>query len=191
MTFSSNRSANKIESILNAATGLFCNYGYDKVSVDEIARSANTTKVTLYKYFESKEKLYIEVVSKLLIQVIDDYEKIIYDSCNFKLKLSNLIKLKFKEYRSTGKLHINDIYQFLSHEQIERVNELTRMFHNQGRSEGYIDDQFSDDDLNDYFEIVINGTIMKYGGNYYEQIDESKIQSIINLVYYGVLKRDK
>ncbi len=190
MTFSSNRSANKIESILNAATGLFCNYGYDKVSVDEIARSANTTKVTLYKYFESKEKLYREVISKLFIQFIDDYEKVIYDSCNFKLKLTNIIKLKLKEYRSTGRLQINDIYQFLSHEQIERMNELIRIFHSQGRAEGYIDNQFSDDDLNDYFEILVNGIIIKYGGNY-DQIDESKIQSIINLVYYGVLKRDK
>ena len=40
----------KEEQIINAARELFKNYGFKKVSMDEIARKAGVTKRTVYKY---------------------------------------------------------------------------------------------------------------------------------------------
>lgn len=46
--------------ILAAAAGLFSANAYSETSVDEIARAAKTTKVTVYQHFGSKERLFLE-----------------------------------------------------------------------------------------------------------------------------------
>ena len=48
------------ERILAAAAGLFSANAYSEISVDEIAREAKTTKVTVYQHFGSKERLFLE-----------------------------------------------------------------------------------------------------------------------------------
>ncbi|HET9107699.1 MAG TPA: TetR/AcrR family transcriptional regulator [Steroidobacteraceae bacterium] len=48
------------ERILAAAAGLFATNAYGEISVDEIAREAGTTKVTVYQHFGSKERLFLD-----------------------------------------------------------------------------------------------------------------------------------
>ncbi|MFT8873013.1 MAG: helix-turn-helix domain-containing protein [Sporolactobacillus sp.] len=48
--------------IVDAAERVFFAKGYDKASVDEIAKTAEFSKRTLYSYFNSKEQLYFEVM---------------------------------------------------------------------------------------------------------------------------------
>lgn len=52
------------EKILNTATDLFQTRGINSTGVDHIVAVAGTTKMTLYKYFNSKEALILEVLSK-------------------------------------------------------------------------------------------------------------------------------
>lgn len=47
----------KKESILNTATALFSEYGYHAVGIDRIIAESSIAKMTLYKYFPSKEIL--------------------------------------------------------------------------------------------------------------------------------------
>ena len=49
---------NKKEDIIEKARILFTNYGYKRVSMDEVAREANVTKKTIYSYFKDKEDLF-------------------------------------------------------------------------------------------------------------------------------------
>ena len=48
----------KKEQILESARTLFTQYGYRKVSMNEIAASANVTKKTVYSYFKDKDELF-------------------------------------------------------------------------------------------------------------------------------------
>ena len=50
------RRQNKKNSILKASLKLFKQYGYNKVSVAEIAKEASVSQVSIYNYFKSKEK---------------------------------------------------------------------------------------------------------------------------------------
>ena len=52
------------EKILNTATDLFQARGINSTGVDTIVAVAGTTKMTLYKYFHSKEDLILEVLNK-------------------------------------------------------------------------------------------------------------------------------
>ena len=48
--------------ILKAAALLFAQYSLKKVTMDEIAKMASVSKATIYKYFESKEEVFDQVV---------------------------------------------------------------------------------------------------------------------------------
>lgn len=52
------------EKILNTASNLFQTQGINSTGVDTIVAVAGTTKMTLYKYFRSKELLILEVLEK-------------------------------------------------------------------------------------------------------------------------------
>ncbi|MGB7814935.1 MAG: TetR family transcriptional regulator [Methylotenera sp.] len=52
------------EKILSTATGLFQTQGINSTGVDNIVAVAGTTKMTLYKYFRTKEALILEVLQK-------------------------------------------------------------------------------------------------------------------------------
>ena len=52
------------EKILTTASHLFQTQGINSTGVDNIVAEAGTTKMTLYKYFRSKEVLILEVLEK-------------------------------------------------------------------------------------------------------------------------------
>ncbi|APZ43972.1 TetR/AcrR family transcriptional regulator [Acidihalobacter ferrooxydans] len=54
------------ERIMQSATELFCRYGFDRVSIDQIMHLARMTRGAFYAYFESKEALYNESVHATL-----------------------------------------------------------------------------------------------------------------------------
>lgn len=56
----------KHETILNGATEVFAEMGYDHASMDRIADIAGVSKRTIYNHFANKENLFQEVLAKLL-----------------------------------------------------------------------------------------------------------------------------
>ncbi|MBS7526393.1 TetR/AcrR family transcriptional regulator [Fusibacter paucivorans] len=56
----------KSEKILMAATKLWLQNSVKKTTMDDIAESANVSKMTIYKYYSDKDTLYLEVGSYLL-----------------------------------------------------------------------------------------------------------------------------
>jgi AcrR family transcriptional regulator len=48
--------------MLEAARRLFAEVGYEAASMDLIAKTAGVSKATLYAHFESKEKLFLEIL---------------------------------------------------------------------------------------------------------------------------------
>ena len=57
--------AKKYEQIVEAAIAEFQENGYVAASMDRISQRSGTSKRTVYKYFESKEKLYSLLVERL------------------------------------------------------------------------------------------------------------------------------
>lgn len=63
----------KDASILIAAEKVFNEVGYKNAKMEDIAKHANITKVTLYTYFQSKENLYLALTYKALSMLIEKY----------------------------------------------------------------------------------------------------------------------
>ncbi|HPO49909.1 MAG TPA: TetR/AcrR family transcriptional regulator [Spirochaetota bacterium] len=88
----------KRQEIIDAAEKLFFKEGFKETSMDEIAKKAEFSKRTVYKYFDSKEELY----SAIALRGVELFHKVIEESAagekNGFGKLSSiansLIKLK-------------------------------------------------------------------------------------------------
>ncbi|NRA89421.1 MAG: TetR/AcrR family transcriptional regulator [Rhizobiales bacterium] len=66
MNIQLNKSTARETAILNAATHLFTQYGYDKTSIADIAKRAGISKGAIYLNFKSKDKLFEAL---LIIQI--------------------------------------------------------------------------------------------------------------------------
>lgn len=97
------RSQKKMENIKQVALELFAAYGLDKVSMDEIAAKSGVSKVTIYKYFGSKEELYAHVVNQFIDETLIATEKVFNSDIEFldKLKFVLLSKTNSSQLAST------------------------------------------------------------------------------------------
>jgi len=60
----------KAESILNTAKKMFGRYGPQKTTLDEIAHVARVAKATIYNYFGSKDRVYLEVLRREANEIV-------------------------------------------------------------------------------------------------------------------------
>ena len=58
------RKGRKFDQVVEGATEIFMTEGYERASVDEIARRAGVSKATLYSYFPDKRLLFVEVMKR-------------------------------------------------------------------------------------------------------------------------------
>lgn len=58
----------KNRDIRSAAYKLFMAKDYDAITMDEVSLAAKVSKATLYKHFETKEKLYLETMQALFME---------------------------------------------------------------------------------------------------------------------------
>jgi AcrR family transcriptional regulator len=56
---------NKREKIITSGRALFLSKGYAETSMDEVAKHAEVTKQTVYRYFASKTELFAEIIAQV------------------------------------------------------------------------------------------------------------------------------
>ncbi len=91
------------ERILSQAEQLFLQFGYSKVTMDEIAASLGMSKKTLYKFFPGKEALVKEMITSMKCS-IDDHIEYVWNNqeMDFMDKLKSVMNFIGKQ---TTKLH--------------------------------------------------------------------------------------
>lgn len=71
------------ERIIEAAERLFLDKGVETTTMDMIAKEANYSKTTLYKYFESKQEIYYTVTYRSFVMQKKILEEVIAEEQNF------------------------------------------------------------------------------------------------------------
>jgi AcrR family transcriptional regulator len=91
------------ERILSQAEQLFLQFGYSKVTMDEIAASLGMSKKTVYKFFPGKEALVKEMITSMKCS-IDDHIEYVWSNqeMEFMDKLKSVMNFIGKQ---TTKLH--------------------------------------------------------------------------------------
>lgn len=107
------------EKILTVATKLFGRYGFNKTSMDEIAKIARKAKGSLYYHFHSKEVLFTEVVKKEMSNLRQELVKVVSSSDSATEKLRNyiIVRMNYIEhavnYNETVRADFFEHYDFI------------------------------------------------------------------------------
>jgi AcrR family transcriptional regulator len=88
------RKLQKMGQIRLAAFSLLTKYGIHKVNIQEIAKKANVSQVTIYNYFGSKDELVYDVLKDYFEKQIHSFHQLIYSDLSFQDKLLKSIELK-------------------------------------------------------------------------------------------------
>jgi AcrR family transcriptional regulator len=73
------------DDILEAAEKVFANKGYSSATVDDIAEEAQFSKATIYRYFQSKSDIFMEVIYSAVEESYKEIENKKKAILNYKL----------------------------------------------------------------------------------------------------------
>lgn len=131
--------------IIQAAAKLFSNKSYHDVTMDQIAQEVGVAKGTIYLYFDSKEKLYLEILEETYEEIEAILEKEIAKGDPAPQKLKKILGLIFQFYiqnmdvlriLSRDETHlIREHYEFTEHWRLRRIK-LYQKILEKGISEG-------------------------------------------------------
>jgi AcrR family transcriptional regulator len=88
------RRNDKKKAVMEAALELFDRHGFDRVTVSEIAEKAHVSKVSVYNFFESKDKLRRKIIRGLLDQSLERNAALIHKEGNFVDKIREYLRLR-------------------------------------------------------------------------------------------------
>jgi AcrR family transcriptional regulator len=186
------------EQIVASASKVFTRLGYRKTTMDEIARSANMGKSSMYYYYQSKEEIFEAVVvreaqelKKKLISVIStnkpprerlkDY--ILFRLYNVKT-MSNFHSVLKEEYLEQMKF-VNRVRKKFEEEEYKMVREILET--------GIQDETFiiTNPDVGAIaFTTMLKGLELPLFLKDYSRSEKEKLlEDLIQVIFYGIVKR--
>lgn len=187
------RKAQKKESIRRAALELFRSYGFQKVSIGEIARRAGVSQVTIYNHFDSKEGLVHDVLRWHMMDLLEKYMDIMNSQKPFLEKLESIVFDKSQmaaqfqgELMKTIIQDDPEIMEFIEQIYKTRINPAMIKFFNEGIQQGYITPKISMETILLYFEIIRHGFYDT--DKVSEQVNKKPelLKELIQLMTYGL-----
>ncbi|MCL2370985.1 MAG: TetR/AcrR family transcriptional regulator [Firmicutes bacterium] len=173
-----------------SAQKLFFERGYTDVTISDIASEADVSRVTLFKYFGSKEDLAKAVVHNILEERMTDSLKIMSDNTlSFRQKFDAMVTSK-KDYRLT----MNDelmsspffsdvmLQKIFGQEMRDYFRQSMGQFIEEGKKEGALSKDIPSDAILDYMDFYYGfmqqNNILKKNSKYHT--------AIIDLFCYGL-----
>jgi AcrR family transcriptional regulator len=153
------RRNDKKKAILQTALELFDQYGFDKVTVTEIAEKAHVSKVSIYNFFESKDNLRRIIIKDILDESIRKVQKLIEKEADFIDKIGEYIQIRTWYY---GKYSLQFFF-----EAVESDSELRQ----------YIDD-FNASNKRLVMEFIDEG---KRSGVFSADVSDASIEIVIDM----------
>ncbi len=107
------------EKILKVASRIFGKYGFQKTTMDEIARTAHKAKGSLYYYFRSKEELFLAVVEAEMETLRQALLEVMKNPSDASSMIRNYMLTRMKvlaeaiNYHETLKADFNETFEFL------------------------------------------------------------------------------
>ncbi|GIO28740.1 TetR/AcrR family transcriptional regulator [Ornithinibacillus bavariensis] len=186
------RKQKKIEQIFSASIELFFKYGFQKVSVNEIAYKANVSPATIYNYFGTKEQLYTDSLINWLDKQLEQYENILSSELSFvektkKIMLleANNLKILADEFPKFPSADLRGLIQMMDGYNEQKVVPFFKKYVALGKQEGFIRKDQTEEIMMRYFTLFQNELVRKWEGSSQKQTTENMDQ-LMELFFYGV-----
>ncbi len=130
--------------LIESAQDLFCNHGVRRVTIEEICRTANISKMTFYKYFSDKWDIARAVLDYLINAGLTMYCELIKEPIPFAQKVERILMISTSRVHAIGSAFLDDLMKpdsplhayFM--EQQKKVSELSIEFLQSAQKEGLI-----------------------------------------------------
>jgi AcrR family transcriptional regulator len=146
----------KAKQIFSASLELVSHYGFDKVSVNEIAGKARVSPATIYNYFGTKEQLYLAMLNHWVDSQLYEYDAVLQSENSYHDKIRAIMTLEAHNLRLLARMsHGQDpkpLQAFLIGVE-EKLESFYRKMINLGKEEGHIAHQYSDRIMLQHFKL--------------------------------------
>lgn len=100
----------KFNNLLDAAQKLFWKFGYKKVTIEEICRDANVSKMTFYKHFDNKADVAKKVLDAVVDKAIADFTALKNNATSSVELIESMLKMKKEGIHDISKEFLADFY---------------------------------------------------------------------------------
>lgn len=152
------------QAIIEAAMELFKQHGFKKAAINDIARAAGVSPVTIYNHFGSKDGLVRETVKALMRGIMDKAWAIIRSDAPFPEKLEAIVFDKAKiasEYRGEmmreAARNDPELMEWIDAFWKEDVRKATLQLLEEGKRAGFINLKLPVELMVQYLEIIRRG----------------------------------
>ena len=187
------RKEQKKDSIRRAALELFQDYGFKKVSINDIAQKAGVSQVTIYNHFGSKDELVRDVIKNLFYSMLEKYRGIVKEEKPFLQKLEAIVFDKSEligqfqgELRQTVLSQDLEMRQFVESIWQGEVNQLLIDLFEDGRKQGYISPDLSQEAILTYYEIFRQGMFNSPHVQAKLEQNPKLVRELISVFTYGL-----
>ncbi len=142
--------------------------GKDHITMERIAKDANVSKSTIFKYFDNKETLIRKVFKGYIEKIIEEAREIVYQDRPFEETLIILSQNKIYHLNKINQQFYLEMMNYITEKrdddfsfwmrQFAKENQdiMLDLFH-RGRKEGKVDLKYSDEFLIAFFQALIEG----------------------------------
>jgi AcrR family transcriptional regulator len=114
----------KKQQIVSTARDLFWKFGFRRVSIEEICREANVSKMTFYKHFKNKDELVKYIIDLIIGIAMEKYREIMDSNMPFIQKVEKSILLKMESSNEMSQEFFDDFHKNASPELRDHFNKL-------------------------------------------------------------------
>jgi len=187
------RSQQIIDRIKESALELFTAQGVEKVSMDEIARQADVSKVTIYKHFHSKDALHRAVIDLYSDRVLASVEAVLASDLDFleKFRLITMAQVNRPQMASSDYL-----FELLAKDArtggqlAARLKQIIFRFYEEGQRDGYIDKDLPFEIFYLYSEVYQAGYQAKLAEAEEVLVDKDAVEKMTHLFFFGIIRRN-
>jgi AcrR family transcriptional regulator len=112
--------------ILKAAQNTFLQYGFHGTKLQQIAEKANISKSLIHYYYRSKEKLYVEILRRIILH-IESTDLTNKNTQEENLKVKWFLFTELYNNRNILEKSLKVLYQKNWHKKLDRIKELVKI----------------------------------------------------------------
>jgi AcrR family transcriptional regulator len=187
----------KFQQIVATAKTLFYKFGIRRVTIEEICREANVSKMTFYKHFSNKVELVKFLIKKMTNESMAAYRKIMDQPISFSEKVKQSVQLKMEGTENLSQEFFLDIHRDANPEILQLFDEIAQKNINEiindyveaqkkGEIRSDIKPEFIHFFLNHMFTLAEDENLSRL----YES-PQAIIMELTNFFFYGILPREE
>lgn len=117
------------ELILTTSSNLFMEFGYESVSLEQIAQACNVTKASLYYYFSNKANLFTASVTQMLNNIKRYTQRILAKEADLRTRLQDVAIAKMSTTHVDFETMMREVAPILTDEQIDEIRKAEQSIH--------------------------------------------------------------